>query len=136
MVNFYWTAMITPMQRNILLVVLFSVWIALSVAVSFYRRHIEAVLNVDSTNEAFRQAVALYLQRQWDGAETFILAQLKKNPQDVELLLLQTSLYRRNKRYDEARNVLNHLQRLEKARHWFVEIETEKRLLTEAQADE
>lgn len=135
-VNFYWSAIITPTQRNVLLFALSSIWVGLSVFVSFYRRHIESVLNIDSSNEAFQQALALYLQGKWDGAETFILLQLKKNPRDTELLLLQAALYRRCKRNDEARNVLDYLQRLENARRWFVEIETEKRWLSETETND
>jgi tetratricopeptide (TPR) repeat protein len=133
LVNCYWTALLTVSQRNILLFVLLSAWVGLTVFVKKYRQHIEAVLNVDAASEAFQQAAALYLQRRWDAAETFILCQLHKNPGDAEFLLLQASLYRRIKRYEEALNVLERLRRLESGNRWYVEIETEKRLIREEQ---
>ncbi|MDR1963013.1 MAG: hypothetical protein LBQ50_04485 [Planctomycetaceae bacterium] len=130
-VNFYWTAMITTGQRNILLCVFFTVWIGLLVIAAVQRRFLHAMLKTDEKDEAFREAILLYLRGDWFGTESLILPLLKKNPRDIEMLLLQATLYRHTKRYNEALAILDKLSLFENAARWFMEIETERKLITE-----
>lgn len=134
-VNFYWTALVTPMQRNLLLLGLFTAWAFLYAIAAFRGRMIEATLKTDAGDETFRRLVGLYLCGQWFEAESLLLTILKQNPRDVEILLLQATLYRHTRRYAEATAVLDRLALLETSGHWFLEIEAERLLIDEHLAE-
>jgi hypothetical protein len=127
--DFYWTAVITSGQRNILLGVFSAVWIGLIFVSSVKCRSLEAMLKTDEKDSVFCEAVSLYLRGDWFGTESLILPLLRKNPQDIEILLLQATLYRHTKRYGEASKVLDKLDLLENSRRWFLEIETERQFI-------
>ncbi len=133
--NFYWTALITPGQRNFLLAGLFGSWIALTVLAATKAKRIEAALKTDPTDENFRRLATLYLQRQWFEAESLLLSVLKQNPRDVEILLLQATMYRHTQRYTEALDVLKQLELYENSRRWLLEIEAERLLIDEGIAE-
>jgi hypothetical protein len=128
-VNFYWTALITPNQRNVLLLALVGIWIILLTAESFWHRHLQSFLQTDEKDETYRQAVADYLRGDWFAAESQILPYLKKHPKDIEMLLLQATMYRHTQRYEESLAVLSKLQLYEGANRWFPEIEMERNLI-------
>lgn len=131
-VNYYWTALITPNQRNVLLVGLVGIWFILSLVAS-YRKHQITSLQPEEHDETFRQAICHYLRRDWFTAEAQILLYLKKFPKDVEMLLLQAAIYRRSERYEEALLVLEKLQLLQDSRYWYTEIESERSSIFSAQ---
>ena len=135
-VNFYWTALITSSQRNILLVALFGMWIALMVAAAYWKFRLDAIAKPEQQDETFRQTIHHYLRGDWFAAESQILPYLKKYPKDIEMLLLQATMYRHTKRYEEALLVLDKLQLLQNSRHWFAEIESERSLLAAAQKED
>ena len=130
--NFYWTAYLTPGQRNTFLVALVVAWIVLSVFAGMKRRRIEAEQTADATENKFSAATTQYLRGNWYETENLLLGLLAKNPRDAEALLLQATLYRHTKRYDEATAVLDKLQLLEESGRWFLEIEMERRQLAVA----
>jgi hypothetical protein len=134
--NFYWTAILTQGQRNILLGTFFIVWIVLFVVAAFKKKLLESVQKPEDNDKMFREAITLYLRGDWFGTESLILPLIKKNPRDVEMLLLQATLCRHTKRYVEALKTLEQLQLLESAGRWFLEIETERRLIADAQKSE
>ena len=127
--NFYWTALITANQRNILLVALFGVWVALTMIASFWKQHL-ASIKPEERDETFRQTICHYLRGDWFAAESQILPYVKKYPKDIEMLLLQATMYRHTERYEEALVVLDKLQLLQNSRHWYTEIETERAMIT------
>ena len=127
-VNFYWTALITASQRNILLVALFGAWIALTMVASFWKQHL-ASIKPEEHDETFRQTICHYLRGDWFAAEAQILPYVKKYPKDIEMLLLQATMYRHTERYEEALVVLDKLHLLQNSRFWHTEIETERSLL-------
>ena len=129
--NFHWTAYLTPGQRNGFLAALVATWIILSLVAGAKRRHIEAEQTADSTENKFSEATVQYLRGNWYETEHLLFGLLAKNPRDVEALLLQATLYRHTKRYDEALAVLDKLRLLEESGRWFLEIETERHLLAE-----
>ena len=133
--NFYWTALITANQRNFLLVALFGTWIALTVAAAFWKHRLDAAMKPEQNDETFRQTICHYLRGDWFAAESQILPYLKKYPKDIEMLLLQATMYRHTERYEEALLVLDKLQLLQDSRYWFAEIITERSLITAAQKD-
>ena len=131
--NFYWTALITVSQRNILLVVLFGTWVALMVAAAYWKHCLDVAARPEQHDDTFRQTICHYLRGDWFAAESQILPYLKKYPKDTEMLLLQATMYRHTKRYEEAMLVLDKLQLLQNSRYWYAEIEMERSLLLSAQ---
>ena len=129
--NFYWTAYLTPGQRNGFLVVLVVAWIALSLTAGVKRRRIESEQTADVTENKFSEATVHYLRGNWYETEHLLLGLLMKNPRDVEALLLQATLYRHTKRYAEALAVLDKLQLLEESGRWLREIDAERRFIAE-----
>ena len=127
--NFYWTAYLTPTQRNGLLATLAVAWITLGLIAGVKRRSIENEQTADEKENKFPEATIQYLRGNWYETEQILLTLLAKNPRDVESLLMQATLYRHTKRYAEATAVLDKLQLLEDASRWFIEIETERRLI-------
>jgi len=130
--NFYWSALLTPGQRNICLVALFGTWIALTLFASLWKQYLDSAAQTEQHDETFRQTICHYLRGDWFAAEAQILPYLKKYPKDVEMLLLQATMYRRMERYEEALLVLNKLRLLNNSRYWHAEIETERSLLAAA----
>ena len=123
--NFYWTSLITSNQRNVLLVALFGAWGFLTVAASFWKHHLDS-LKPEEHDATYRQTICHYLRGDWFAAESQILPYVKKYPKDVEMLLLQATMYRHTDRYEEALLVLDKLQLLQNSRYWYAEIETER----------
>jgi hypothetical protein len=128
-VNFYWTALVTSGQRNMLLVALFGAWIGLTIADAFWKHRVGLVAKSEDHDETFRQLVCLYLRSDWFAVESQILPYLKKYPKDSEMLLLQATMYRHTERYEEALLVLDKLQLLQDSRYWYAEIENERSLI-------
>jgi predicted Zn-dependent protease len=134
--NFYWTALITTGQRNILLAALFTAWMGLMIAESYWKRRFGSAIQPEQHDESYRQAVCHYLRGDWFAAEAQILPHLKNHPKDIEMLLLQATMYRHMERYEEAALVLDKLQLLQNSRYWFIEIENERKLVAAKLADE
>jgi len=130
--NFYWSALITAGQRNICLVTLLGAWIALTLTASFWKQYLDSVGRTEQHDETFRQTMCHYLRGDWFAAEAQILPYLKKYPKDIEMLLLQATMYRRMERNEESLLVLNKLQLLQKSRCWHAEIDTERLLIAAA----
>jgi len=128
-VNFYWTAWITTHQRNVLLVALLVAWIVLMLVATYWKRQLDAAATPEPHDGTFRQAVCHYLRGDWFAAESQILPHLERYPKDIEMLLLQATMYRRTERYEEALVVLNKLRLLQNSRFWHAEIETEQTLI-------
>jgi len=134
--NFYWTALITGSQRNILLVVLFGAWVVLMLAAAYWKHRLDIAAKPEQHDETFRQTICHYLRGDWFATESQILPHLKRYPKDIEMLLLQATMYRHTKRYEESLLVLDKLQLLQNSRYWYAEIETERSLVTAAQNED
>ncbi|GHT12084.1 hypothetical protein FACS1894170_06460 [Planctomycetales bacterium] len=134
--NFYWTAYITPNQRNIIIAALVFVWVALNTGEGVYLRYLRSQELPPDRDEKYKQAVALYLQRDWIEAEALILPYLQKHPKDAEMRLLQATIYRHSERYEEAAAWLAQLELFDGSKFWFAEIEAERRQITALQQNE
>ena len=130
--NFYWTALLTPWQRNVCLAALFGTWVVLTLVASFWQHRLASTLKTEQHDETFRQTIAYYLRGDWFAAELQMLPYLKKYPKDAEMLLLQATMYRHTERYEEALLILDKLQLLQDSRHWYAEIESERTLTNAA----
>ena len=132
--NFYWTALITVNQRNVLLVALFGIWVVLMAIDAFWKQHF-ASIKPEEHDETFRQTLCHYLRGDWFAAESQILPYLKKYPKDIEMLLLQATMYRHSERYEEALLVLGKLQLLQDSLYWHAEIADERSLVADAMSE-
>lgn len=130
--GFYWTAVLTPTRLKMLAVGLVVVWTLMLGLARVHRKNFEKSLVRTGTDETYRAAIVHYLGGNWIEAESLIVPSLKKHPRDVEMLLLQATLYRHTKRYSEALSVLSHLQLLDASQRWFLEIEQEHRMIQAA----
>ena len=135
-VNFYWTALITTGQRNMFLAALFGAWVILTAIAAFWQHRLNSEAKVEPLDETFRQTICHYLRGDWFAAESQILPHLKRYPKDIEMLLLQATMYRHTKRYEEALLVLEKLQLFQDSQYWYAEIETEQALTTAAMDSE
>jgi cell division GTPase FtsZ len=133
--NFYWTALITTGQRNILLVVLFGTWVALMFFAAHWKRQLDAAEKLEQPDETLHRTICHYLRGDWFATESQILPHLEKHPEDIEMLLLQATMYRHAKRYEEAVLVLDKLRLLQNSQSWHAEIEAEQLLIAAAKND-
>ena len=131
--NFYWTALLTIWQRNLLLAILFGAWVVLMVVAAYWKHRLNAEAKPEQHDATLRQTICCYLRGDWFAAESLILPYLKKYPKDIEMLLLQATMYRHVKRHEEAVLVLDKLGLLQDSRYWYAEIESERSLLVAAQ---
>jgi hypothetical protein len=131
--NFYWTELLTTGQRNVFLIVLFGAWVLLMAVASFWQQYLDSTLTTEQHDETFRQTIGYYLRGDWFAAEAQMFPYLKKYPKDIEMLLLQATMYRHTERYEESLLVLDKLQLLQDSRYWYAEIESERALILAAQ---
>jgi len=134
--NFYWTALIATSQRNTLLVALFGAWVVLILVAARRKQQLDTIAKPEQHDETFHQTICHYLRGDWFAAEAQILPYLEKHPKDIEMLLLQATIYRHTERYEEAMLVLDKLSLLQDSRFWHDEIQTEHSLIAAAQNDD
>ena len=84
-----------------------------------------------SIDQLYQSAQTAYLKGQWYQAEAALLRLLRREPGDAEALLMLATLKRHSKQYEEAREALDKLERLDASRRWWFEIHREKQLLQE-----
>lgn len=132
--NFYWTELLSREWKYYSAGLLLLVWFLLYSCGRYVERKIELVDGSDRKRNFFGDAVTQYLQGNWFQAECFLNEVLKRNPRDVESLLMLGTLLRHTGRYEESRRTLTALQKLEGAGKWYFEIFTELRFLEEALA--
>ena len=128
--NFYWTEYLSPQGRVTLLALCAGFWGLLLAASAHFMHKIKHTEHSGDFNH-FKKAVCHYLRGNWFEAECTLSSILRRNPRDVESLLLMATMYRRTERFVEAIETLRTLDRLEDSRRWVLEIHAEKELLSE-----
>ncbi|MCL2348846.1 MAG: hypothetical protein FWC50_11385 [Planctomycetaceae bacterium] len=133
LVNFYWTELLSAGMQKASFFGLAAVWMWLTFQASACGKKC-AVQNQPPAPEKdmFPEAQLHYLQGNWFEAECCLVMQLKKNPRDVETMLMLATIYRHNQRFDEAANLLHSLDLLEGTVRWKHELRLEKRKLIHA----
>ncbi|MDX1945767.1 MAG: hypothetical protein SFU86_10255 [Pirellulaceae bacterium] len=84
----------------------------------------------------FREAQTEYLKGHWIEAETLLSRLLARQPADAEARLLLSSVWRRTKRIEPAKQGLLELKQTPARTKWWLEIETELAQLTELEQPE
>jgi len=112
-------------------VLVVGLWIAGVRSTLALRRQLarEAMGNPAAVEPLLRQVQTEYLKGHWIEAESLLRQLLGQRPADVEAQLLLATLYRRTKRYDEARAQLDALTQHAAAAKWIDEIDRELKLL-------
>ncbi len=123
--NFFWSEYISVTQRNVGCLILLVVWCGLGQIAFLLEKKLEIVRTADAKQNRFGDAIVQYLQGNWFETECFLGEILKKNPRDVEALLMLATLYRHTNRVTEGIPILLNLRKIEESRKWFIEIETE-----------
>jgi hypothetical protein len=129
---FGWGELVNSATRNILLSAVGVCWIA--TALAGYRQIRRSADRKPHTpaKDTFAQALDLYLKGDYFQAECLLVEILGREERDADARLLLATLYRHNKRYDEAMRQLDSLDRFEDAEKWAMEIEQERMLIEEA----
>ena len=130
-VGFFWTEYISSQGWTTLLLLSFLIWCLLLAASAHFASRIRHTERADGDFNQYKTAACHYLRGNWFEAECTLNSILRRNPRDVEALLLLATMYRRTERPDEARQVLQTLDRLENSRYWTLEIHAEKEFAQE-----
>lgn len=117
------------------LLVKFSCWLAVAIWVICVAKAIRrlpilvAPRSVSDRPDRFSEAHAQYLAGHWPQAEALLVECLDVEPRDPPALLLLCGVYRHTGRLQAASDLLEQLQRMERADHWWLEMDTENRRL-------
>ena len=133
---FFWEDFLSNFAKLTLGGALLFAWLALNCVASSKLKKYERTRTADGKSEAFLEAQTHYLRGNWFETETCLKAMLKINPYDAEALLLLATLYRRLKRFAEAKRNLTALEKLDAADYWIYEIALEKNALTLEEKEE
>ncbi len=109
-------------------------WFGSAVLSAAYARR-GATRGATSAEALFRDALSEYLQGSWFEAETILGRLLRLHPRDVEARLLLATLLRHTRRYPEALDQLDRLERLRDAAKWTQEIAAERQWMADGQAN-
>jgi predicted Zn-dependent protease len=133
--SFVWTELFPAAVRKSVWLAVAAVWVGSAVAARW--RDTTAGGNDDTTRpgDPFGDAAEQYLKGNWFEAECLLADLLRRDPRDVDAGLMLATLYRHTGRLDEASNQLDHLERLDEAAKWALEISRERRLLAAVQQE-
>ncbi len=103
-----------------------ALWVGAAVLSRRWVRRQTGKIAGSSSGDLFPAAVGEYLQGNWYEAETILGRLLRTNPRDIESRLMLATLLRHTRRFQEARDQLARLDRLEGAAEWQTEIAAER----------
>jgi hypothetical protein len=126
--SFVWVELLSPMDLRLGWMAAGSLWGTAAILSAGFGR---ATPGASSRDPVFRGALKDYLQGNWFEAESALGRLLRRAPRDVEGRLLLATLLRRNRRYDEALDQLDRLERLRDAARWAREIAQERQRIAE-----
>jgi tetratricopeptide (TPR) repeat protein len=131
--SFIWPELLPPSLNWSGWILVGVVWLASVIHACRALPHLRESPQVDDRG-LFIQAQAEYLRGHWFEAETLLRQLLRYCRQDVDVLLMLATLYRRTRRYDEAAKQLDQLERLDGACKWRWEIDQERSTLKQIAA--
>ncbi len=131
-----WDELVAPPQLRWGWGVAGGLW-AVAVAISLRSRARRGPSRAVADGEVlFREALSEYLLGNWFEAEAILGRMLQASPTDAEARLLLATLLRHTRRIDAARDQLARLELLRSSQNWKLEIDAERRLLDEWEADQ
>jgi len=130
--SFVWTELFPAGVRSAVWLAVAAVWVGSAVAARWQHSGADGNDDTARPGDPFGEAAEQYLKGNWFEAECLLAGLLRRDPRDVDAGLMLATLYRHTGRLDEAANQLDHLERLDEAAKWALEISRERRLLAEA----
>jgi len=133
LVHFHWTEVFSREVQKLSWFVYFISWVALATKASrLEKRILKNECPPASEKDILHDAQLHYLQGNWFETECCLNMLLKRNPRDVNAMLMLATLYRHNKRLEEAVPMVKNLDLLEESALWKFEIRAEKKKLRQA----
>jgi hypothetical protein len=129
--SFGWSELINSSVRNLFWVVVGLIWAISAVGGYLQAKRQGSSGRMPPAEDPFRQALDLYLKGDHFQAECLLVEMLGRNERDLDVRLLLATLYRHNRRYDEAVKQLDTLARYEGSEKWSLEIDRERMLIDE-----
>jgi len=127
-----WTELLPTSLRNAVWALVAVVWVVSVIAAWRWDGKQIAAANPARETDMFAVAQDHYLKGNWFETERVLLDLLQRNPRDWDAGLMLASLFRHTRRFDEARQALDRLERFEGFRKWRVEMNRERELLDAA----
>jgi hypothetical protein len=107
-------------------------WVVSIVVMGWGNKSQSTPARLVTQEDLFRRALGEYLRGAWFEAESLCGQIIERHPRDVDARLMLATVLRRTKRYQDARQQIAELERIELAARWQAEIEQEKQLLGDA----
>jgi hypothetical protein len=133
--TFGWSELISSGMRNVLWIAVALFWTASAAAAYVQTRRQTIRKQRTPAKDTFTQALDLYLKGDNFQAECLLVEMLARNERDLDARLMLATLYRHNRRYDEAVKQLDVFTRFEGAEKWQLEIENERTLIAEGKIE-
>jgi hypothetical protein len=133
--SFGWSELATPVVRNGLMCAVGIFWIAAGVTALTQTRRLTNGKQHTPAKDTFAAALDLYLKGDYFQTECLLVEMLGRNERDLDARLMLATLYRHNRRYDEAAKQLDTLARFEGVEKWAVEIQRERALVAEGKSE-
>ena len=134
--SFVWVELLSPLHVRLGWFAIACLWFGSAAISAWYGGGRVTRIEAASTEGLFRQAMSEYLQGSWFEAESILGRLLHLDPRDVEARLMLATLLRHTRRYQEALDQLNRLDRLRDAQKWAREIAAERQWVSEGQASQ
>lgn len=131
--SFVWVELLSPLHLRLGWLAVGALWGAAAVISVWSESRSAVPRGVTSAEVLFREALGEYLQGNWFEAEAILGRLVHLHPRDVEARLLLATLLRHTRRYNEALEQLDRLERLRDAQHWTREIASERQRIDEGQ---
>jgi tetratricopeptide (TPR) repeat protein len=131
--SFVWVELLDPFGLRLGWLAIGSLWVGSAIISVWYGRRGPVLRGATSAEVLFREALNEYLLGSWFEAESILGRLLRLYPRDAEGRLLLATLLRHTRRYDEALDQLNRLERLRDSDQWVREIAAEKRRIAAGQ---
>ncbi len=128
--SFGWCELINSGMRNILWIAAAFFWTAAAASGYVQNRRASRKQHTPA-KDTFHKALDLYLRGDNFQAECMLVEMVAANERDMDARLMLATLYRHNRRYDEAAKQLDALVRFEGAEKWALEIDRERTLIAE-----
>lgn len=123
--SFVWTGLLPVQARFVLWCFVCAGWLLGLIHNGRTASRRRTATQTDPQLDLFLAARAEYLRGEWTRAADLLDQILRTEPRDVESRLMLATLLRHAGRWEESREQLRRLQRLERAGHWNEEIQRE-----------
>jgi hypothetical protein len=133
--SFGWSELLSSGMRNISWIAVVFIWAASAASGYVQMKRCSSRKQITPAKDTFSQARDLYLKGDYFQAECLLVEMIGRNERDLEARLMLATLYRHNRRYEEAAKQLDSLMRYEGAEKWKLEIERERTLITEGRSN-